>query len=174
MFHTASFDVEEFVSVNVSAHQLDQPEFFAGVAEIVPQTGIQPDRLHLEITEAAAIAETVNLAPYRELGLRLAVDDFGTGFASLAMFRTVRPEMLKLDKLFIDGIERNAFDRAIVGHTIAMAHQLGIKVIAEGIETEAQARALRKLGCDAVQGFLYSPAVPSPRFRTFVTERGSG
>jgi diguanylate cyclase len=98
------------------------------------------------------------------LGIRIAIDDFGTGYSSLAYLKRFRVQELKIDRSFVRGVPGNADDAAIVTAIMSMAHSLGLRLIAEGVETEAQLGFLRRLGCDAVQGFLLGQPVPSEQF----------
>jgi diguanylate cyclase (GGDEF)-like protein/PAS domain S-box-containing protein len=147
------------VSVNVSGRQFESglPELFAGV---VASTGIDPSTVCLEVTESvvmenAEFATTV-LRQLKALGVRISIDDFGTGFSSLEYLRRFPIDELKVDKSFVDGLGRDPEATAIVAAVMGMAHALDLTVVAEGVETEAQAVALRNLGCDEVQGYLYA------------------
>ena len=157
-----------FVSVNLSGRQLDTGALVDNVADILERTGLEPGLLGLEITESVVMrdpeASTTLLRALKDLGVRLAVDDFGTGYSSLAYLRRFPVELLKVDRAFVDGLDAqtgDAEDRAIVAAVVSLAHTLGMKAIAEGVETEEQLRELRSLGCDMAQGFLIArPLLP--------------
>ncbi|HEX5166473.1 MAG TPA: EAL domain-containing protein [Thermomicrobiales bacterium] len=164
--HVYDGDGPFVVSVNLSGRQFGDPHLVEHVSSILHATGLDPAYLGLEITESA-VMDDVELACSRlqelkRLGVRLGVDDFGTGYSSLAYLKRFPIDVLKIDRSFVNGLESSAQDRAIVAATITLAHALGLRVIAEGIETEAQLTELRRLGCDAAQGFLFSrPVTPS-------------
>ncbi len=161
-------ELAPFVSVNVSPVQLVEPDFARVVARVLAATGLPPDRLQLEITEQAVLAdETAALAALgalRSAGVRLALDDFGTGWSSLAWLRRLPVHALKIDGSFIDGLRHEVadpMDSSIVGSLVGMAHALGLEVTAEWVETRAQADRLRALGCDLGQGRWFGDAGPA-------------
>jgi len=149
-----------FVSVNLSSRQLDSPPLIGDIAGIIDQTGIDPTVLGLEITESVVMrdpeASTIALQALKGLGVRLAVDDFGTGYSSLAYLRRFPVDLLKVDRTFVSGLDDpdQDGDRAIVAAVVSLAHSLGLRAIAEGVETAEQLAELRSLGCDMAQGFL--------------------
>jgi EAL domain-containing protein (putative c-di-GMP-specific phosphodiesterase class I) len=149
------------LAVNLSALQFQQRNLPAGIRRILEETGLDPRHLEIEITESAAIqnaALTVEvLAALRAIGVRIAIDDFGTGHAALAYLKQFPIDALKIDRGFVADLEASQEDRAIVTAIISLAHGLGIRVIAEGVETEGQLRFLAESGCDEYQGFLVSP-----------------
>ena len=158
-----------FVSVNLSGRQLDTAALIDNVADVLDRTGIDPNLLGLEITESVVMrdpeASTTALRALKDLGVRLAVDDFGTGYSSLAYLRRFPVELLKVDRAFVDGLDAetgDAEDRAIVAAVVSLAHTLGMKAIAEGVETAEQLRELRELGCDMAQGFLIAKPLTPP------------
>jgi len=146
------------VAVNLSPHCLLQEGLDATVGDILDKTGLAPERVTFEITETALIEDMERasnaLLDLKRLGVRLAIDDFGTGYSSLNYLRRFHFEALKIDRSFVQQIGRNANDRALVTAIIAMAHNLGIEVIAEGVETTEQRALLAEWGCDAIQGYL--------------------
>jgi EAL domain-containing protein (putative c-di-GMP-specific phosphodiesterase class I) len=158
------FGIDISISVNLSPSQLRQPRLVDRVAEILAETGCIPGRIEIEITESAVIddlkASAVIVADLRKLGLKVALDDFGTGYSSLSIVKAFSVDSLKIDGSFVYDICTNLTGAAIVGATIGLARQLGIRTVAECIETAAQNDMLRKLDCKAVQGFLYSPPLP--------------
>ena len=148
------------VAVNLSPHQLRGGGFATLVAQALARHGLPGDALELEITESAAMgdpARTVGLLhQLRAHGVALAIDDFGTGYSSLAYLKQLPLSCLKLDRSFVMDIEHDANDAAISAATIQLAHNLGLAVVAEGVESAAQLDFLRALGCDMVQGFFIS------------------
>jgi diguanylate cyclase len=153
------------VAVNISPRQLADPGLTALVQTAIVESGIEPDRLCLEITEKAVITDLPAakrvLDDLKALGVRLALDDFGTGYASLVYVKQLPIDILKIDRSFVDGLGRDVEDSAIVTAVINLAHTLGMGTIAEGVETPKQLSELRAYGCDAAQGMLFSPAVPT-------------
>ncbi|WP_217913477.1 putative bifunctional diguanylate cyclase/phosphodiesterase [Miltoncostaea marina] len=148
------------VSVNLSGRELGAPGFVRSVADTLDATGLDPALLCLEITESMLMVDlqaTLGaLADLRALGVRLAVDDFGTGYSALAYLKTFPVHELKIDRSFVAGLERDPRDAAIVGTILALAEALGLSVVAEGVETEAQERRLRELGCRLAQGHRFA------------------
>jgi diguanylate cyclase (GGDEF)-like protein len=165
------------VSVNVSPAQFTQSAILRDVRTTLASTGLEPDRLVLEVTETllmANIDEAVALLKaVRALGVRLSVDDFGTGYSSLGYLRWLPLDELKIDRSFVTGLPDEKDSHAIVGAVIAMAHALNLKVVAEGVETERQLAALGALRCDEYQGFLCSKPVPASEFAVLLLERGA-
>jgi EAL domain-containing protein (putative c-di-GMP-specific phosphodiesterase class I) len=153
------------MSVNVSPRQALEPGFAAEVGAILAATGLEPSALVLEITESlmldASAASDGSLRQLRDMGVRLVVDDFGTGFSALEYFKRFAVQGLKIDRSFIDGLGRSREDTAIVTATLAFARALGLSVTAEGVETADQLERLRDLGCLHGQGFLFSRPVPA-------------
>ena len=150
--------------VNLSAHELQQDDLVVHVEKALAASGLSPDALHLEIPEGYAmqdLARTIEtLRALRSVGVHLAIDGFGTGFTSLAHLRQLPVDTLKIDLSFVRGATTDADDASVVTAVIAVAHSLGLRVVAQGVETEAQVALLRSLACDEVQGFLWSPPVP--------------
>jgi EAL domain-containing protein (putative c-di-GMP-specific phosphodiesterase class I) len=153
------------VSVNVSGVQITQPDVVSRVAAVLDRTGVEPSRVALEMTESVLMRdaeETLSvLRALKDLGVRLHVDDFGTGYSSLSYLKRFPVDAVKVDRSFVDGLANDPEDIAIVGAIISLAHSLGIAVIAEGVETEAQLEALQAMGCELAQGFMFSRAVPA-------------
>jgi diguanylate cyclase (GGDEF)-like protein/PAS domain S-box-containing protein len=153
------------VSVNVSARQAEDPAFVELVARQLAETGLEPHDLSLEITETAMLADTgasdESLRRLGELGVNLAIDDFATGFSALDYVKRLSVRTLKIDRSFVSGLGHNAEDSAIVAATIAFAHGLGLTATAEGIENATQLGALRELGCDRGQGYLFARPLPA-------------
>lgn len=156
------------VAVNLSGHQLRDPDLVRSVSEVLERTGLPPARLELEVTESVlvpALEEVASaLATLRGLGVRVALDDFGTGYSSLAYLDRLPVDTVKLDMGFVRTVGSSR-RQVLVGSITELAHRLGLVVVAEGIETEAQRQTLLGLAVDLGQGFLFSRPVPAPAFR---------
>lgn len=148
-----------YISVNVSARQLNEESLIDDVQRLIREHGADPTRILLEVTETALMADVeTNLRVLRrlaDLGFRLAVDDFGTGYSSLAQLTRMPVNVLKIDKAFIDGIEQQRESRAVVRAVIGLGRALGLKMVAEGVENQSQLMELRTLSCDFIQGYLF-------------------
>jgi diguanylate cyclase (GGDEF)-like protein/PAS domain S-box-containing protein len=151
------------VGVNVSARQLEQPNFVDSMADVLAISGLDPRLLELELTETLILRDVDKFAPrlnqLRNLGVRIAIDDFGVGYSSLNYLQRLPFDTLKLDKSFMDEIKTGSSDSSLIESIVDMTHNLGMLVTAEGVETEAQLETLRRAGCDRVQGFLLSKPV---------------
>jgi diguanylate cyclase (GGDEF)-like protein len=156
------------VSVNLSARQFTAPDLVLVVADSFVSAGLPGGALSLEITESVLMEEaeatTATLRVLKELGVSLSVDDFGTGYSSLSYLKRFPVDVLKVDRTFVDGLRVDSEDQAIVAAVISLAAALGLDVIAEGVETEAQLDELRRLGCTAVQGYLLGRPVGADDF----------
>ena len=160
------------MAVNVSARQLADPAFPALVGEALKANNLDPEQVALEFTESALIAanpvtEQV-LGQLTELGIRMGLDDIGTGFSSMTYLKRFPINFLKIDRTFVAGLDSNDDDTAIVTGTVALAHSLGLQVVAEGVETEPQLQQLQKLQCDLAQGFHFSEPVTDAEFDRFL------
>ncbi len=160
------------ISVNVSAIQLGTPRFSATVREIIREAGIDPRNLVIEVTESAAMRDPERslhvLRELRALGIGIHVDDFGTGYSSLSYLRRLPVTRVKIDRSFVSAEGNdNLVDPVIVGAIISLAHKLGVRVIAEGVETLTQLRTLADLGCDSIQGFYVSRPVTAAEATAF-------
>ena len=156
------------VSVNLSVKQLERPEFVDTLLEILDETGIEPSRLKLEITESVVMAvdDAFSLLDrLRKIGISLALDDFGTGYSSLSYLKMLPVQQLKIDRSFVIGIGTNPEDEAIIRSVMALAQSLDFEVVAEGVETAEQAAFLSASGCHQLQGFLHGSAVAPAEFR---------
>ena len=146
-----------FVSVNLSARQLRSARLVEQVAAALAGSGLHPSSLHLELTETAVLDNQDEafglLQRLRDLGVRIWLDDFGTGFSGLSHLRQTPVDGVKIDRSFIADILRDPDDLALTTAVIAMAHSLSITVVAEGVENEGQFELLRARGCDLAQGF---------------------
>ena len=156
------------MAVNVSALQLKSPKFVDTVARTLRVTGMAPESLCIELTESLILERnetTLNaLRALHAMGIKLSIDDFGVGYTSLSHLRGKPFGELKIDKSFIDEIENDADSVAIVSAVIALAHTLGLKVVAEGVETQGQHEILRAKGCDVCQGYLFSRPLDAERY----------
>jgi diguanylate cyclase (GGDEF)-like protein len=158
------------VSVNVSARQFRQNILVNSVSRILAETGLDPLSLEMELTESMimhnADAVVATLRQLTALGVQLSVDDFGTGYSSLSYLKNLPIDTLKIDQSFVRDIVAGAPDHRVLARAIiSIGHSLDLKVVAEGVETEAQLEYLRKHGCDEVQGYYFSRPVPPEEFR---------
>jgi diguanylate cyclase (GGDEF)-like protein len=148
------------LAVNVAPRDLQHPRFAETVLDVLQRTGLAPAMLELEVTEGSAVADVPEarraLARLRAAGVRVAIDDFGTGYSMLSRLQDLPLDTLKIDQSFISEIRAPGDEAPIVLATIAMARSLGLEVVAEGVEVEAQVGFLREAGCDLAQGFLFS------------------
>jgi EAL domain-containing protein (putative c-di-GMP-specific phosphodiesterase class I) len=153
-----------FCSVNVSARQIFRPEFFDDVAAIMRRDKPARLSLKLELTESVIMqnpeATARTLAQLKEAGAGLALDDFGTGFSSLTLVQNLPLDVVKIDRSFVRDVVSDPRDAAIVRSVIGLAKDVGLTVVAEGVETTAQAEHLMAMGCHDAQGYLYAKAMP--------------
>jgi diguanylate cyclase (GGDEF)-like protein/PAS domain S-box-containing protein len=161
------------IAVNLFPAQFHHDSLLTDVEDVLRQTGLPPDSLELEITENIGLNDDGKILPrltaLREMGVHLAFDDFGTGYASLNYLTRYPLSRIKIDQSFVRNIPENRQDMAIVRSIIVMAHNLGLEVVAEGVETREQAAFLQHEGCDQVQGFLFAKPLPNARFEEFLT-----
>jgi diguanylate cyclase (GGDEF)-like protein len=166
------------VSVNISARLVAEPGIASAIARELYYAGIDPYRIVLEITESLLMEEHSQsiqaLCQLRALGMRLSVDDFGTGYSSLSRLNTLPIDEVKIDQSFIAEITNGGAGDTIVRATVAMAHGLGLRVVAEGVESAAQLAALRAVGCDEAQGFLFGRPVAADQVPVLVDHRRGG
>ncbi len=162
------------ISINVSPVQFKRQNFADVVQQILEETGVNPSLLELEITETAIMQDvgfTIStLKRFREMGIAICIDDFGTGYSSLSQLKRFPIDTLKIDKSFIVNIAKNTDDRSIVLAIISMAQSLGLKVVAEGVETSAQLSFLCEQGCQEMQGFFFSKPLPSEKVEHLMIE----
>jgi len=160
------------VAVNVSAIQLSRGRLVESVREALQETGIAAHQLELEITESSVMLDREkslqSLADLKALGVQLSIDDFGTGYSSMAYLQQLEVHKLKVDMAFVRDMTTNAGNASIVKAVIALGHSLGLEVIAEGVETLDQARQLRLLECDVIQGYLISQPLPVDTMTEFL------
>ncbi len=163
------------VAANISAKQMLAGDLPRRIAALLDETGLDPELLQLELTESSVIlnqeSTIAQLAALREMGVRTALDDFGTGYSSLSYLRHLPIDYLKIDRSFVMQLETDDTDVTVVRGIVAMGHALGLKVIAEGIESEGQVRILRESGCDLGQGFLFSQPLPPQRLTLWMGAR---
>jgi diguanylate cyclase (GGDEF)-like protein/PAS domain S-box-containing protein len=153
------------MAVNVSVRQFDSGDLTATVAEVLAATGMPADRLCLEMTESVLLTDTdenlARIVSLKALGVQLAMDDFGTGYSSLAYLRRFPMDVLKIDRSFVDRLGGDSADEALVQTIVRMGRNLGMSLVAEGIETDVQLTLLREMGCDYAQGYLLSKPLPA-------------
>lgn len=164
---------EPDVSINLSAADLADRELEKSILHHTRTYGIRPDRIVFEITESTVMRETssviIAMERLRQQGFRFSVDDFGTGYSSLAQFKRLPVDEIKIDKSFVMELQADSDDAAIVRSTIDLGHNLGVKVVAEGVETAEAWRLLLAMGCDMAQGYLVSPPLPAHKVMARLT-----
>ncbi|BBC22584.1 EAL domain-containing protein [Pseudanabaena sp. ABRG5-3] len=153
------------IGVNLSIMQLQQKDFLPSLQQILDETNFDPHYLELEITEGIMMdnveEKIVLLNQFRQMGIQLSIDDFGTGYSALSYLKNLPIDTLKIDRTFIEYIDHNEQDQAIVASLISLSHSLNLVVIAEGVETQEQMELLRSLGCDRIQGHFFYKALPA-------------
>jgi hypothetical protein len=161
--------------VNVSPRQFRDPKLADRIEQILAEHHIDPGMLSLEITETVLMQDTASseatLLQLKRLGIDLALDDFGTGYSSLSYLKRFPFDRVKIDRAFVKDITTDADDAAISRAIISMAHSLGIRVVAEGVETEAQCQFLRRHGCDEMQGYYFSRPLPPIEITALLLEK---
>jgi EAL domain-containing protein (putative c-di-GMP-specific phosphodiesterase class I) len=166
------------VAVNLSARQFQQPDFYDQVGRILKETELEPRYLELELTESLLMADAKaaaqTLSALRDLGVGIAIDDFGTGYSSLSYLKAFPIDRIKIAQEFVLDIVRDPGDAAIVETIIAMAHGLGLDIVAEGVETADQLEFLRTRQCQVMQGYYFSRPVPAEIFIEFLAENVAG
>jgi diguanylate cyclase (GGDEF)-like protein len=164
------------MAVNLSPRQFADPNLIEKVIGAASSSAIPISKLELEITEGALMDDplkaTEALQKIRSLGAKVSIDDFGTGYSSLSYLKQLPIDALKIDKSFISGLRGDGADHAIVNAVVTLAKALNLKVTAEGVETVEQLNTLRKLGCDELQGYLFSPPLPASEFAAVLREKG--
>jgi diguanylate cyclase (GGDEF)-like protein len=168
-----------FVAVNISARQLRDEGLIATVQEALLAHRLPPGALHLELTESLLMEKPGDAAELlnrlRRVGVRLAIDDFGTGYSSLAYLQRFSVDVVKIDRSFVDGVERpDSSEESLVAAIVAMAGALRVTTVAEGVETSAQAHRLHELGCDIAQGYHYARPLPAEEVPAVVARLGTG
>jgi diguanylate cyclase (GGDEF)-like protein len=164
------------VAVNVSSVQFAQPQFLDTVDEALRDSGMPPESLELEITESVAVMGMERVAALlrqiKARGIAVAIDDFGTGFSSLSYLDRLPADRLKIDRAFVMSLDSGRLGARIAEMIVPLGHQLGMQVLAEGVETQAQADILRKLGCDEAQGYLYAKPMLIEDLGPWLVQRG--
>jgi EAL domain-containing protein (putative c-di-GMP-specific phosphodiesterase class I) len=173
---SGSADTRELrLSVNVSARQFHQAEFVEQVRLVLAETGANPARLVVELTESSIledVGDTVaKMRALKKLGIRLAMDDFGTGYSSLSYLKQLPLDELKIDQSFVRDLSVDANDAAVVQAIITLGRTFELTVIAEGVETDAQFEFLELYGCHVFQGYMFSKPVPLQRFEVLVRQQ---
>jgi diguanylate cyclase (GGDEF)-like protein/PAS domain S-box-containing protein len=158
------------VSVNLSAQQLTASNLLATIEDLLIRHSIAPDLLCVEVLETHLLdnANISVLGELKRLGIRIAIDDFGSGYSSLLYLKRMAADVIKVDRALVTDLPEQSDDRIIVAKVIELAHELGMSVVAEGVERGEQADILRDLGCDLAQGFLWAPAVLAPDFEALL------
>jgi len=148
------------LSVNITSREFAMPDLTSEIRKSIDLTGVEPSCLHFEIIETIAMGDAEKsghvLAQLKALGVRLSIDDFGTGYSSLSRLRRIPVDTLKIDRAFISNMDRDRENREIVRAIVLLAHNLGLKVVAEGTETEEHVNLLKEFNCEMAQGYLYS------------------
>lgn len=163
------------VSVNISATQFEQEDFVNTLTQLLDNHGPASEQLEIELTEAVAMKNpkysSSLMIELKKTGIKIAIDDFGTGYSSLGLLKQFRIDTLKIDRSFIRDICHNKGDQAVVNAIISMAHDLGMKTIAEGVETKEQLLYLIKINCYAAQGFYFTSPLPADDLQALITEK---
>jgi len=162
------------IAVNLSARQFMQSSLALQIEQILREEGLHPRHVEFEITEGMVMSDPERAITMMEnlsdMGVKLALDDFGTGYSSLSYLKRFPMNSLKIDKAFVDDITINDKDRNMVASIIAMAHNLGLKVVAEGVETKAQLQTLKSLKCEYIQGFYFAKPMPADELIKFIEQ----
>jgi EAL domain-containing protein (putative c-di-GMP-specific phosphodiesterase class I) len=166
------------LNVNLSTKQCSDPELIHRIIDILKKHELEASSLKLELTESLIVEDTDFIASIlqnlRDLGIQVQIDDFGTGYSSLGYLHTLPIETLKVDRTFISQLGQSSNGLEIVRTILALAHSLGMQVIAEGVETEEQLQKLKKLNCEYVQGFYFSEPVDSEKVDKLLRKSSSG
>ena len=169
--------VARFLAVNVSGHQLHDPDFAGHVAAALRAGGLPPGRVKLEITESTLLEDPrqigQTLSELRRLGVAISIDDFGTGYSSLSSIQTLPIDEFKIDRSFVESLP-TVTSAAVAETIVRLGHTLGLDIVAEGIETKVQWDALRNLGCHLGQGFLFGRPMDAEKFSELLREPGHG
>ena len=163
------------VGVNLSGVQFRQSDLFNQITQVLFKTGIEPRYLEIELTENILIeniqTNIQRLNSIKKLGIQIALDDFGTGYSSLGYLKQFPFDVLKIDSCFVRNIHRDRVNAVIAKNIIAMAHQLGLKVVAEGVEVAAELEYLQKCQCDEIQGYLFSRPLDTRSFTKLISQQ---
>jgi EAL domain-containing protein (putative c-di-GMP-specific phosphodiesterase class I) len=160
------------VAVNVSFTDLQDADFVLEVVALLAEHGVEPESLIIEVTESSIMSDARrvgdSLARLSEFGVRISLDDFGTGYSSLTHLRTLPVSEVKVDRSFVGTMREDSRNAAIVHATVQLAHNLGLEVVAEGVEDDATRRELQELGCDLIQGYLLARPMPPDEANAFL------
>ncbi|OOZ37915.1 putative bifunctional diguanylate cyclase/phosphodiesterase, partial [Solemya elarraichensis gill symbiont] len=160
------------VAVNISAQHFQLSNFSEHVRHALEKHNVPPEMLELEITEEAATAHpeqlVMSMLALKSIGVTLTIDDFGTGYSSLSYLTQLPIDAIKIDRAFVSNMDETNHDKAIVQMIMQLAQELGFKVVAEGVETEKQKEFLTDMGCDLLQGFLFSRPIPASEYQKLV------
>lgn len=160
------------ISVNVSARDFRDTDILETISEVIQHTELDPHYLDIELTESILIRNidtaVKTLSKIKKMGVRISIDDFGTGYSSLSYLKRFPIDVVKIDRSFVNDITENTDDSAIAGAVVAMSHAMNMRVVAEGIETQAQLDHLASIGCDEMQGFFISKPIPADEFEAFL------
>ncbi|MEL7011019.1 MAG: EAL domain-containing protein, partial [Cyanobacteria bacterium J06588_4] len=171
VWHDAGFNTLK-MGVNLSSTQFRQLDLFHKITQVLFNVSLEAQYLELELTETILVenikANVQRLNLFKKLGIGIALDDFGTGYSSLSYLQQFPFDILKIDRCFIHDINRNKINAVITQGIIEMAHQLGLKVVAEGVETSAELDFLKNIKCDAIQGRLFSRPLSAREFNQLV------
>jgi EAL domain-containing protein (putative c-di-GMP-specific phosphodiesterase class I) len=163
------------LAVNISARQIHQPDFVDQVLAAMQYANIAPDKLKLELTESLLLEDTEDIiekmTALKACGVGFSLDDFGTGYSSLAYLKRLPLDQLKIDQSFVRDLLTDPNDAAIASTIVTLAQSMGLNVIAEGVETEAQRQRLKELGCYAYQGYLFGRPAPAEMLSLTTTEK---
>jgi EAL domain-containing protein (putative c-di-GMP-specific phosphodiesterase class I) len=163
------------LAVNVSGRQLVDTDLVGSIANIIEEVGLAPERLELEVTETYLIQDIEHsietLRRLKELGVKIALDDFGTGYSSLNYLNRLPIDTLKVDRSFILDLVETPEKKSLIKNLIALSHDLGMRVVAEGVETSEQLAQLRQMKCDEVQGYYFSPPVSAEAFKDLLEQQ---
>jgi EAL domain-containing protein (putative c-di-GMP-specific phosphodiesterase class I) len=184
MFHDVCRQAKEWndkgmlrgpIAVNLTQRQLKEPGMLDRFIQAIEKNGLQPECFELEITENAIMSD-LDLAMtlmkrIQDVGIGLAIDDFGTGYSSLGYIKNFPVQTLKLDNLFVDGLPDDSDAIAVAKTVLSLAEGLSLKVVAEGVESEAQREFLKTIGCDMIQGYLLSPPMEAERYQQWLADR---
>jgi EAL domain-containing protein (putative c-di-GMP-specific phosphodiesterase class I) len=163
---------EEVISVNISGRELSEPGFVERLTAIVEETGADPARLGIELTEGSLVSNTADIVAkilaLQELGIKFSIDDFGTGYSSLSYLNRLPINTLKIDRSFVTEISASGANVILVDTIIQMAKSLGLEIIAEGVESELELDYLSKRGCHIYQGYYFSAPIPEEDFSSML------
>jgi EAL domain-containing protein (putative c-di-GMP-specific phosphodiesterase class I) len=164
------------VAINLSVHQLREDDLVARITDALRRHGIAPSQLLCEITESIAMEDIATTQrafdDLSRLGVFLSIDDFGTGYSSLSYLRRLPAQQLKIDRSFVGDLASSSDARAIVDAVVRLAHALGLKVVAEGVETAGQRDILLELGCDELQGYFFARPMPAADLLAWALSQG--